>query len=103
MTFNKGEYGSKLYVNLGVDISAATDLTVILEPRRGDEKEFTTNVAVGTANTEVDDNEFLANQFLEYTIQEDDIDEIGQWRARGSALVGTELVKSDFVRFTVLA
>jgi hypothetical protein len=102
MTFNEGEYGSKLYVDLGVDISAATSLTVILEPRRGDTKEFTSNVAVGTANTDVDDKTFLADQFLEYTIQDGDLDESGQWRAKGSALVGSELVKSDYVRFTVL-
>jgi hypothetical protein len=102
MTFNYKEFGSILRVNLGVDISAGTELTVILEPLRGEKKEFTTNVAVGSSNTVVDDQEFLADQFLEYTIQEDDLDFIGQWRARGSAAVSSELVKGDFVKFTVL-
>ncbi len=103
MTFNEGEYQSLLYVNLGEDISAGTDLTVILEPLQGEKKEFTTYVSVGISNTLVDVQTFLANQFLEYTIQEDDLDYIGQWRARGSAIVSGELIKSDFVKLTVLA
>lgn len=102
MTFNKDEYGSVLRVDLGTDISAGTDLKVILEPWRGDKQEKTTNIVVGTSNTVVDDQTFLANQFLEYTIQEDDLDKEGQWRARGSAIVSSELVKGDYVKFTVL-
>ena len=102
MTFNEGEYGSILRVNLGVDISAGTSLTLYLEPRRGDEKEFTTNLVVGSSNVTVDDYTFLANQYLEYTLQEDDLDESGQWRARGSAIVSGELIKSDYVKLTVL-
>jgi hypothetical protein len=103
MTFNESEYGSILRVNLGVDISAGTGLKVILEPERGDKKEFTTNIAVGTSNVTVDDSQFLANQYLNYTIQEDDLDREGIWRARGSAIVSSELIKGDYVKFTVLA
>jgi hypothetical protein len=102
MTFNVDEYGSILRVNLGTDISTGTNLKVYIQPLRGDKKEFTTNVAVGTSNTNVDDQTFLANEFLEYTIQEDDLDQEGQWRARGEALVSGELIKSDYVKFTVL-
>lgn len=102
MTFNQDEYGSKLRVNLGVDISAGTELTIFLEPQRGDEKESTTNLVVGSSNTAVDDQTFLANEFIEYTLQVDDIDRPGRWRARGSAIVSGELIKSDHVIFTVL-
>jgi hypothetical protein len=101
-TFNEGEYGSVLRINLGKDISAGTSLTVYLEPKRGDEKTFTTNLVVGTSNVIVDDEGFLANQYLEYTLQDGDLDEHGQWRARGSAIVSGELIKSDYVKFTVL-
>ena len=103
MTFNDGEYGSILRVNLGIDISAGTGLTIELQPSQGDLKSFTTNIAVGTLNVYVDDQEFLANQYLEYTLQVDDLDYVGQWRARGLAIVSGELIKGDFVRFTVLA
>ncbi len=102
MTFVEGTYGGTLRVDLGVDISAGTLLTVYLEPRRGGEKEFTTNLAVGSSNVTVDDQIFLANQYLEYTLQDGDLDESGQWRARGSAIVSGELIKSDYVKFTVL-
>lgn len=102
MTFNEGEYGSVLRVNLGTDISVGTSLTVYLEPQRGDEKTFTTNVALGTVNITVDDEGFLANQYLEYTLQDGDLDEPGLWRARGSVIVAGVLMKSDYVRFTVL-
>lgn len=103
MTFNKKEYGSILRVNLGTDISTGTDLKVILEPWRGEKQEHTTNIAIGTSNVTVDDQTFLANQYLEYTIQEDDLKKEGQWRTRGSAIVGSELTKGDYVKFTVLA
>jgi len=102
MTFNKGEYGSVLRVNLDTDISAGTSLTVYLEPQRGDEKTFTTNVVVGSSNVTVDDEGFLANQYLEYTLQDGDLDQAGQWRARGSVIVAGILMKSDYVKFTVL-
>lgn len=102
MTFNKKEYGSVLRVNLGTDISVGTSLTVILQPERGEKDEYTTNVAVGISNVTVDDQTFLANQYLEYTIQQDDLDKEGLWRARGSAIVSSELIKGDYVRFTVL-
>jgi hypothetical protein len=102
MTFNYKEFGSVLRVNLDTDISAGTSLTVILQPERGEKDEYTTNVAVGTSNVVVDDQTLLANQYLEYTIQEDDLDKEGLWRARGSAIVSSELIKGDYVKFTVL-
>ena len=103
MTFNDGEYGSVLLINLGADISSGSSLTVLIEPKRGDSKEFTSNIIVGTVDITVDDQDFLADQYLEYTLQDGDLDFIGQWRARGSVILGGELIKSDFVRFTVLA
>lgn len=101
-TYNKGEYGSTIKVNLGIDISAGTSLTVELQPERGKKKTFTTNITVGTSNTTVDDQGFLANQYLVYTIQEDDLDQEGQWRVKGSAIVSSELIKGDYVKITVL-
>jgi len=102
MTFNVDEYGSILRVNFGVDISTGTQYMIYLERWRGDEKIFTTNIALGTSNIVVDDETYLANQYLEYTLQEDDLDKEGQWRVRGSTIVSSEFIKSDYVRFTVL-
>ena len=102
MVFNQGEYGSKIRVNLGTDISTGTSLTFFMEPKAGDEKEFTTNLVVGTSNVTVDDDSFTANEYLEYTLQDGDLDQEGQWRVRGSAIVSGELIKSDYVLITVL-
>jgi hypothetical protein len=102
MTFNVKEYGSILRINFNEDISTGTSYTIYLERWRGDEKTFTTNIALGTSNIEVDDETYLANQYLEYTLQADDLDKEGQWRAKGSTIVSGELIKPDYIRFTVL-
>lgn len=101
-TFNEDEYGSNLYVDLGQDISTGTGLTIYLQPQRGEEKKFTTNIVVGTSNITVDDSGYLANQYLTYTIQDGDLDQPGQWRVRGEALVSGVLIKSDYRKITIL-
>ncbi len=102
MNFNLDEYGGKLYANFRQDISTGTSLTIELEPQRGELKEFTSNVVVGSSNVTIDDESMVANEYLEYTIQETDLDQAGQWRVRGSVIVSGELIKTDYVRFTVL-
>ena len=101
-TFNLKEYGGNLYADLGVDISTGIDYKVVIEPQIGDKKEFTTNISLGTENITVDDSNFLANQYLVYVFQEDDLDYAGLWRSRGSSVLNSQLIKSDYVIFTVL-
>jgi len=103
MTYNKNEYGSKIYADFGVDISKATNKTIYLQPKFGDEKTFTANLISGTKNVEVDDMGYIAKEFLEYTLQDGDLDYVGQWRVRGSVVLGGKLIKTDYVLFTVLA
>ena len=103
--FNKGEYGDVIYANLGEDISTATELTMVLEPKIGNilEKAISDGVSVGTANIDVNDKTFLANEYIQYTIKEDDLDYAGLWRNKGKAkLSSTNLVVSDYTHFTVL-
>lgn len=106
MNYNKDEYGKKIYVNFGEDISTATELTLILEPMIGDSKEKTTSdgVAVGTSNVDVDDQTYIANEYIEYTTADGDLDYAGQWRKKGKAqLSSTNLVVTDYEKFTVLS
>ena len=65
---NKDEYGDKVYVNMGEDVSTATALTFVLQPKIGDslEKSISDGVAVGASNIDVGDESYLANQYLEY-------------------------------------
>lgn len=102
---NKDEYGLTIYANLGVDISAFTALNFILEPKTGSklEKSVGDGVSLGTSNITVDDESYLANQYISYTIQSSDISKSGQWRLKGEAtLSSANKVIGDYKLFTVL-
>lgn len=104
-SLNKNEYGDVIYVDLGEDVSTATELTFVLEPQIGDiqEKAIADGVSVGTANVDVDDKTLLANQYLQYTVKENDLDYAGLWRKKGKAkLSSANLVVGDYSQFSVL-
>jgi len=103
--YNKDECGQLIYANLGQDVSTATELTMVLEPEIGNKKEKTVSdgVSVGTSNLSINDETYLANEYIKYTIKEDDLDYAGLWRVKGKAkLSSTNMVIGDFNRFTVL-
>ena len=105
--YNKDEFGQLIFADMGQDVSTATELKLILQPQvsvNGDKKEKagTDGVTVGTVNVVVDDETFLANEYLQYTIKEDDFDKAGLWRVKGEALLSsTNRVIGDYRRFTV--
>ena len=116
--FNKNEYGQVIRVNLKQDVSTNTGLEVIIQPELGHSKNahrdsdkpqgavIATNpdVTVGTADITVGDEVYSANEYLEYTIQADDLSKSGTWRAKGAAdITPTNKVIGDYKRFTVLA
>lgn len=101
---NKDEYGQILRVNMGEDVSSNTALNFILEPREGSKIETATGVVVGSSNVTEDDESYLANQYLEYTVQATDLDYVGQWRIKGEATMSaTNKVISDYKTISVLA
>ncbi len=101
---NVNEYGDVLRINMGEDVSAATKLNFIFEPRLGDKKEIIAGVTVGTTDVTEDDETFLANQYLEYTTLDGDLDFEGQWRIKGEATMSaTRKVISDYRTISVLA
>ena len=102
--YNFEEYGQTLYANLGEDVSTATEYTMIIEPQIGEKLERTTSdgVALGTSNVTVNDQTYLANYYITYTIKQDDLDYAGLWRNKGKAqLSASARVIGDFQRFTV--
>jgi len=116
--FNKNEYGQVIRVNLSQDVSTNTGLEVIIQPELGHSKNssndtnkpqgavIATNpdVTVGEVDITVGDEVYSANEYLEYTIQADDLSKSGTWRAKGSAdITPTNKVIGDYKRFTVLA
>jgi hypothetical protein len=102
MNYNNGEYGQKIYANFGESITGGTSLQLSLMPAYGSEKLITSGVTIGASNITVDDEDWIANQYLEYTIANGDLDKAGQWRVQGQALVSGVLKKSDYKQFTVL-
>ncbi len=102
-SFNIGEYGQQILVNMGQDLSTATDLTIIIEPKVGKIKEISVGVTVGLVDVLIHNTTYLANQYLEYTTKNGDIDRPGQWRKKGIVkLSSIANLISDFEIFTVL-
>lgn len=102
---NKDEFGQTLYINMGENVLAASEITMILEPKIGLSKEKVTSdgVTVGVTTINVHQETLLANEYLQYTIKEGDLDYAGLWRKRGKAkLTSTNIIISDYIRFTVL-
>ena len=105
-SLNKSEFGQTVRVNMLEDVSTATALNFILEPRLGEklEKSASDGVVVGSSNITVDDEQYLANNYLEYTIKTGDLEYVGSWRLKAEAtLSGTNKVVSDYKRIEVLA
>ena len=103
---NKGEYGQKVYVNMREDVSSATTITFVLDPQSGSKLERVAGdgVAVGTTNITVDDQNYIANEYLEYTIKSGDLDYVGTWRLKGECvLTSTNKVISDYKYIQVKA
>ena len=96
----KNEFGQTLRANLGEDISNATSYKMILQPQLGETLEKT--ATLGTVNIVVDDETYLADQYVEYTTIVDDLDYTGTWRLKGIAVYSTSETIGDYRKFTVL-
>lgn len=100
MSLNKDEFGQTLRVNLGEDISSATSYKMFIEPQLGTLLEKT--ATLGTTNVDVDDETYLANQYVEYTTIDGDMDYAGTWRLKGIAVYASSEIHGDYKKFTVL-
>lgn len=100
---NKGEIGVPLRINLGEDISTATETIIIAQPEVGTTKEFTATVP--NTNVTVDGVTLLANEYAEYTtLTKEDLDYVGRWRMKLKATFSsTDIAQTNFVKFRVLA
>lgn len=100
---NKGEIGVPLRINLGEDISTATETIIIAQPEVGTTKEFVATVP--NTNVTVDGVTLLANEYAEYTtLTEEDLDYVGRWRMKLKATFSsTDIAQTNYVKFRVLA
>jgi len=105
LQLNQSEYGQVLRVNFGQDVSSATDLSFTIQPKYGSsiEKTQLSGVSVGTSNTEVGDKTYLANEFIQYTIEPTNLNFSGEFRMKGKAkLSATNELVSDYEYVQVL-
>jgi len=106
--FNKNAFGQLLKVNFFQDISTGTSFEMRIEPQfggnrlEGDKPILTVVGTLGTVDTTVDDMKFLANQYLEYTIKEDDFKDVGRWRVKGIATLPAVTIATNYQFFRVL-
>lgn len=97
---NRDSYGQALYFDLGVDISSATALTLKLQPEVGSDVDVTP--ILGASDVWVGDQQFLANQYVYYTITDGMFDAYtGRWRGKATATVGSRVYGSEYKLFRV--
>jgi len=100
ININKDSYGKKIRVNFGQTLAAATTLTMKFRPKSGADVDVTP--ALGTSRVAVGDRYFAANEYLEFTVTSGMFDDyIGLWEKKATALVGTEMLSTEFELFRV--
>jgi len=98
---NINEYGQIIRANIGKDVSSANSYKINLEPIIGEivEKPAT----LGVVNIVEGDETWLANQYVEYVVEEGVLSYAGQWRKRGKAQSTSSNANGNYSYFTVLA
>jgi hypothetical protein len=97
---SQDEEGQKLYLDFGIDILSNTALTMNFEPKVGDDIDVTPTLE--TSNLWVGDKQFLANQFVSYTVTTDMFsDYTGKWRMKATATVSGVIYSTQYVDFQV--
>lgn len=101
MSLNVDEFGDVVRVNMREDVSSATSYTMTLQPKVGDTLEKT--ATLGTVDVTYEGEDLLANNYIEYTIADGDLEYAGQWRKKGKAVISsTKEIVSNYEFFTVL-
>jgi hypothetical protein len=93
-----GVEGEKLYIDLGEDISTYS-AQMILKPPCGNL--VTKTATIGVVNLDTEIGLLLANQYIYYSLLEDDLYTDGQWNHRAVLTATGEIRKSNWVPFRV--
>ena len=99
---NYKEIGQVIRVNAGKDISTATP-TLALLPAVGDKKTFTDGVSIPAVDVTVGVDTYLANEYIEYTTTEEDLDYAGLWKKKAFLnFSAANVEQTDYVKFRVM-
>ena len=92
---NIGEYGKRIYVNCGEDISTATGVSI--ELTKPDETVVELTSVIGSSPLSVDcDQTYSANEYIYYTTIDGDIDQEGTYYVRPIVLIsGKKLIGKE--------
>jgi len=102
-SLNFKEVGQPIRINLNEDISLSTP-TLILQPKVGKIKEITSGVTIPAVNVTVGGVTLLANEYIEYFTELEDLDFVGHWRFKAKLnFSSTDIRQTDYQRFTVKA
>ena len=105
MANNQGEFGQTLRAAIGQDVSSNIGLTFTIEPQAGKklERDQSEGVTLGTVDVTEGDTLYLANEYLEYVVQDGDLHTSGRWRKKAAAKMSqTQETIGNYERFTVL-
>lgn len=86
----KHEYGKIIYVNVGADISTATEAELLFTKPDGTtlSKLLANGVSIPTDPVTADCEIYAANEYLSYTFINGDIDQDGDWNVRSRITMG---------------
>ena len=99
---NKNEYGSVILVNMNQDVSSNTSLKLVLKTELGEKTEITAGLTVPASDTTQDGILYKANNYIQYTTKDGDIDSAGVWQKQATAtMTQTKVVVSDYRKFRV--
>ena len=100
---NLNEVGVTIRVNVGSDISASVP-TLMMQPEIGLIKVITTGVTIPNSTVTVDNETFTANEYIEYSTIDGDLDYVGRWRKKAKLdFSSTDIQQTDYEKFRVLA
>jgi hypothetical protein len=104
MALNVGEYGVIIRFNQAFDLSNQTALSLKLTKPDGTTSSKTSNLVVGSTDIATTLGTFTANEYVEYTVQDGDIDQAGKWTAQLTYTDATKrLITDSPAVFTVKA
>lgn len=99
---NVNEYGILCLFSVGLDLSANTALSIEFTKPDGSQLIVTNpDVTMGTVDVVTSFGLFPANQYLQYTFADGNVDQAGLWTARATYTDSSKYLISDPATFVV--
>ncbi len=97
----ENEYGKVLILATGVDISTNTALKLTITRPDGSLVATSNNLTAPAVDVTVDGTKYLANQYASYILQNGDITDPGEYKAKLEVTFADKGLRSELTRFSV--